>query len=299
MRNLLFVLLASAFLFSCGNKNEEGKVTDLDINSFTEEAGNYVDQDVSITGTVVHICKHGGKKMHLIGNDDEKKIVVFTGEGVSEFPMELEGLVVKVTGKIVEEVYTAETILEWEAADAKEKEEAEAKAAKPQVKSGRSLSGSGQAVVPVPPQQVWDTLLDPVKLAAVIPGCRTLDQVAENSYAADISIGVGAVRGRFQTHVQLSELDPPNSVVLGGGMTGPLGSSSGEGHVTLTETAEGTLVDYRYEVDVTGKVAAIGGRMLDGTARVLVDQFFKRLIAQIEGRESWWTRLLKILGVGS
>lgn len=126
MRNLLFVLLASAFLFSCGNKNEEGKVTDLDINSFTEEAGNYVDQDVSITGTVVHICKHGGKKMHLIGNDDEKKIVVFTGEGVSEFPMELEGLVVKVTGKIVEEVYTAETILEWEAADAKEKEEADA-----------------------------------------------------------------------------------------------------------------------------------------------------------------------------
>ncbi len=172
------------------------------------------------------------------------------------------------------------------------------------VKGDRGLTGSGQVIVPVPPQLVWDTLLDPVKLAAVIPGCRTLDQVAENSYTADISIGVGAVRGRFQTHIQLSDLDPPNSIVLSGGMTGPLGSSSGEGHVTLTATADGTQVDYTYDVNITGKVAAIGGRMLNGTARVLVDQFFKRLIAQIEGRGepgasstgSWWSRLLKILG---
>ena len=171
------------------------------------------------------------------------------------------------------------------------------------VKGDRGLTGSGQAIVPVPPQQVWDTLLDPVKLAAVIPGCRTLDQVAENSYTANISIGVGAVRGRFQTHIQLSDLDPPNSIVLSGGMTGPLGSSSGEGHVTLTATADGTQVDYTYDVNITGKVAAIGSRMLNGTARVLVDQFFKRLIAQIEGRGepgasstgSWWSRLLKIL----
>ncbi len=172
------------------------------------------------------------------------------------------------------------------------------------VKGDRGLTGSGQAIVPVPPQQVWDTLLDPVKLAAVIPGCRTLDQVAENSYTANISIGVGAVRGRFQTHIQLSDLDPPNSIVLSGGMTGPLGSSSGEGHVTLTATADGTQVDYTYDVNITGKVAAIGSRMLNGTARVLVDQFFKRLIAQIEDRGepgtsstgSWWSRLLKILG---
>jgi len=173
-------------------------------------------------------------------------------------------------------------------------------------KSGRGLTGSGSAEVPVPPQQVWDTLLDPIKLAAVIPGCRELNQIAENSYTADVAIGVGAVRGRFQAQVQLSDLDPPNSIVLSGGMTGPLGSSSGAGHVTLTATAGGTRVDYTYNADITGKVAAVGGRMLDGTARVLVDQFFKRLIAQIEGKsdvsasssDSWWSRLLKFLGAG-
>lgn len=64
--------------------------------------------------------------MHLIGDNDEKKLVVFAGEGLSEFPMELEGEVLKVTGKVVEEQITEETILEWEAEDAQKNAEAEA-----------------------------------------------------------------------------------------------------------------------------------------------------------------------------
>jgi 2-furoyl-CoA dehydrogenase large subunit len=172
-------------------------------------------------------------------------------------------------------------------------------------KGGRGVTGSGSAQVPAPIQKVWDTLLDPVKLAAVIPGCHQLDLVGENSYSAEVSLGVGAVRGRFTADVRLADLDPPNSVVLRGGLHGPLGTSSGTGKVTLTASDEDTRIDYDYEVVVTGKVVAIGGRMLDGASRVLVDQFFRRLIAQIEGRDdagnsagSWLSRLLKILGVG-
>ena len=115
----------------------------------------------------------------------------------------------------------------------------------------------------------------------------------------------GAVRGRFTADVRLADLDPPNSVVLSGGLHGPLGASSGMGKVTLTASGESTRIDYDYEVVVTGKVVAIGGRMLDGASRVLVEQFFRRLIAQIEGQNeagnsagSWLSRLLKILGVG-
>ncbi|MBC8342557.1 MAG: hypothetical protein H8E61_01075 [Bacteroidetes bacterium] len=126
MRNLLFVFLASALFVSCGNKNTEDAISELDINTFSDEAANYVDQNISITGTCVHVCRHGGKKMHLIGDNDEKKLVVFAGEGLSEFPMELEGEVLKVTGKVVEEQITEETILEWEAEDAQKNAEAEA-----------------------------------------------------------------------------------------------------------------------------------------------------------------------------
>ncbi|MBL6963502.1 MAG: hypothetical protein ISR55_06745 [Bacteroidetes bacterium] len=126
MRNLLFVFLASALFVSCGNKNTKDAISELDINTFSDEAANYVDQNISITGTCVHVCRHGGKKMHLIGDNDEKKLVVFAGEGLSEFPMELEGEVLKVTGKVVEEQITEETILEWEAEDAQKNAEAEA-----------------------------------------------------------------------------------------------------------------------------------------------------------------------------
>jgi hypothetical protein len=124
MRNLVFVLLASLFLFSCGNKEEATEIVAIDINNFADEAANYVDQEVSLTGTVTHICKHGGKKMHLIGDNDEKKIVVFAGEAIDEFPIDLEGEVLTITGKVIEEVYTAETIAEWEAQDAKNAQEA-------------------------------------------------------------------------------------------------------------------------------------------------------------------------------
>ncbi len=167
-------------------------------------------------------------------------------------------------------------------------------------KPGRGVEGSGSSLVPASPDEVWKTLLDPAKLASVIPGCHSLDEVGENSYKADIAIGIGAVRGRFEARVQLSDLNPPNSVVLKGGMTGPLGSSSGEGHVTLTEEEGGTRVAYDYTVEINGKVAAVGGRMLDGASRALVKQFFNRLVAQVEGKEapggpskseaSWWDR---------
>jgi len=176
---------------------------------------------------------------------------------------------------------------------------------KSDAKGGRGVTGSGSARAPAAIQTVWDTLLDPVKLAAVIPGCHQLDLVGENNYTAEVSLGVGAVRGRFTADVRLADLDPPNSVVLSGGLHGPLGASSGMGKVTLTASGESTRIDYDYEVVVTGKVVAIGGRMLDGASRVLVEQFFRRLIAQIEGQNeagnsagSWLSRLLKILGVG-
>jgi len=169
---------------------------------------------------------------------------------------------------------------------------------------GKGLQGEGSAFVPSPPEQVWQTLLDPDKLAKVIPGCHKLEVVGPNSYRADLSLGVGAVRGRFEARISLADLVPPKSAVISGGLQGSLGSSEGSGNIRLEAVEGGTRVSYDYGFDISGKVAAIGARMLDGTARVVVNQFFQRLAA-LTGAPgaaaaeppSWWQRLLKLLGI--
>lgn len=142
---------------------------------------------------------------------------------------------------------------------------------------GRALTGDGQFVVPAAPEEIWRSLLDPQKLKAVIPGCHTVSVVAPNHYRAEVSLGVGPIKGRFVADVALSDLDENRFARLSGGMTGPLGGSKGEGTVTLERLPNGTQVSYRYAVDVSGKVAAVGGRMLDRAAGLVIGQFFERL----------------------
>jgi 2-furoyl-CoA dehydrogenase large subunit len=140
-----------------------------------------------------------------------------------------------------------------------------------------AIRGEGETSVAAPPGAVWALLLDPVGLAAMVPGCRKLDVVAPNHFRGVVEIGVGIVKGLFAVDVMLSELDPERSVRLTGTASGTLGASRGEGVVSLTPVAAGTRVSYVYGIDLSGKVAAIGGRMLQGAARVLIGEFFKRL----------------------
>jgi 2-furoyl-CoA dehydrogenase large subunit len=167
----------------------------------------------------------------------------------------------------------------------------------------KALSGTGTLTVPAEPKRVWQGLLDPKVLARTIPGCHSLDQVGTNSYRADVSLGVGIVRGRFVARVGLSELAAPSSATLSGGLEGPLGASTGTGHVRLAPHGAGTKIDYDYRVEISGKAAAVGGRMLEGATRILINQFFQRLTSEMSGgsadgpASSWWRRLLKMLGL--
>jgi 2-furoyl-CoA dehydrogenase large subunit len=168
-----------------------------------------------------------------------------------------------------------------------------------------ALAGRGDTMVPASPQKVWETLLDPARLAALIPGCHKLDLVGPNQYRAEVSLGVGPVRGRFVAEVGLSDMEPPNAATLSGGLTGPLGNSRGSGRVRLAAEGAGTRVSYDYSIEISGKVAAVGGRMLEGAARVVVGQFFQRLVSQVGDKApgaaagvSWWRRLLAALGLG-
>lgn len=173
---------------------------------------------------------------------------------------------------------------------------------------GRGLHGRGSTLVSTSPQALWQTLLDPDQLAKAIPGCHAMRRVAPNRYEATLSLGVGAVRGKFDAQVELRDLVPPEAAVISGMLNGPLGSSHGRGSIRLAPEADGTRLEYDYEIEISGKVAAVGGRMLDGAARVLMSQFFQRLAAVSAapaGRppatvpgDSWWRRLLAYLGIG-
>ncbi|SMF89497.1 xanthine dehydrogenase, molybdenum binding subunit apoprotein [Azospirillum oryzae] len=175
------------------------------------------------------------------------------------------------------------------------------------VKGGRGLTGEGSREVPATPEQVWAILLDPKELAALLPGCEALDLVGPNAYRAEVVVGIGPVRGRYTAEVALSDLDPPKALTLTGSGTSALGSGSGTGHVTLERTAGGTRVTYRYSASVGGKVAAVGGRMLDSASRLLIGQFFEKLVARAGGSAasdahsarppSLLARLLRILGL--
>jgi 2-furoyl-CoA dehydrogenase large subunit len=149
---------------------------------------------------------------------------------------------------------------------------------------------------------VWRALLDPDILARTIPGCHKLDLVSPNSYRADVSLGVGIIKGRFAAQVALSDLDPPRAAILAGGLEGPLGITVGRAHVRLAPKGPATQIEYDYSAEISGKVAAVGGRMLEGATKLLINQFFQRLVAELKGGAApgsevgapWWRRVFAI-----
>jgi 2-furoyl-CoA dehydrogenase large subunit len=159
----------------------------------------------------------------------------------------------------------------------------------------RSLHGEGRASVAAPPAAVWAMLLDPNTLQAVIPGCHGVEKISDTHFHAEVTIGIGPVKGRYRAEVLLSDLDPPHAVTLGGSAEGALGFGGGEGRITLTAGEnDGTIIDYKYTAAIGGKVASIGGRLLDGAARVIIGQFFAALARHAGGGDSsggWLARL--------
>ncbi len=171
-------------------------------------------------------------------------------------------------------------------------------------RAGRdTLRMSGTVQLAAPPERVYAVLMDPDALASVIPGCHALEQVDEHTYRAEVTIGIGVVKARYQAQVTLSDLDPPHGLSLGGKGMSALGTAQGSGTVRLEPMAGGTRLAYDYDIAVSGKVAAVGSRMLEGAAKVILQQLFERLGRKASGetivaRPSWWRRLLAFLGIG-
>jgi 2-furoyl-CoA dehydrogenase large subunit len=163
----------------------------------------------------------------------------------------------------------------------------------------RTLRGAGETLVQAPPETVWALLLDPDVLASVIPGAHGVTKLSDTRFTADVTLGVGPVKGRYKAEITLSDLDAPRAATLSGTVTGALGSGGGSGRVTLEPDGAGTRIGYTYEAAVGGKVAAVGGRLLDGAARVIIGGFFAALARRAGGtapQPSLLRRLLSWFG---
>jgi len=151
-------------------------------------------------------------------------------------------------------------------------------------KGGKALAARGEVLLDAPPEAVFRVLLDPVALAKVIPGCNALEPAGEHRYRADVSVGVGMIKARYAAEVALSELDPPRSLRLAGSGLSAVGSARGSGVVTLEPSNGGTLLRYDYAAEVSGKVAAVGSRMLEGAAKIVLNQLFEQLGREAGGK---------------
>ncbi|MEZ5924902.1 MAG: carbon monoxide dehydrogenase subunit G [Hyphomicrobiaceae bacterium] len=140
---------------------------------------------------------------------------------------------------------------------------------------------SGSRELPAPQSEVWRKLNDVDVLQRCIPGCESLEKSGENDLRATVAVKIGPVAARFQGNVTLSDLDPPNSYrISGSGSGGVAGSASGGANVRLKPAGAGTELSYDVDANVTGKIAQLGGRLIDATAASLANQFFDRFAAE-------------------
>lgn len=133
-----------------------------------------------------------------------------------------------------------------------------------------------------PRQVVWPMLLDPDVLARVMPGCKQLSEVGPNEYEGALSVRVGPVQGQFSGTVRLENIQEPEGYEMHVDGKGPSGFVEGSGGLRLEDGGESTTLHYDGEVQVGGRIASVGQRLLDSSARAIIRQSLTELEKQIE-----------------
>lgn len=139
---------------------------------------------------------------------------------------------------------------------------------------------TGEQRLPVPRERVWAALLDPETLRAAIPGCESVVHEGDGRYAVSVVAAVGPVKARFKGKLQQQDLQPPQRYTLSfEGDGGMAGFAKGSAEVELSEAEGGaqTVLAYRAQAQIGGRLAQIGSRLVDATAARMSQQFFERL----------------------
>ncbi len=135
----------------------------------------------------------------------------------------------------------------------------------------------GTRQLPVSREEAWAALNNPEVLKRCIPGCNKFELTEENTYAVGVAIKIGPVSAKFAGTVTLQDIDPPNGYALVfDAQGGVAGFGKGESKVTLTDNEQGCELHYTVQSRIGGKLAQLGQRLIDGAAKSLAEDFFRR-----------------------
>jgi len=143
------------------------------------------------------------------------------------------------------------------------------------------MQGSRQLAITQ--QQAWDALNNPEVLKTCIPGCDKVEATGENQYAVGMALKIGPVAAKFAGKITLSDIQAPSSYTIGfDGQGGVAGFGKGTAKVQLTPHAGGCELNYSVQASVGGKVAQLGQRLIDGAAKSMAEDFFKRFDMEMQ-----------------
>lgn len=155
----------------------------------------------------------------------------------------------------------------------------------PEGENDMAMTMAGSVTLPADRATVWAALNDPEVLKQCIPGCQELVRTGETGFAATAKIAIGPVKATFKGNVTLSDMDPPNGYTISGeGQGGMAGFAKGGAKVKLDEAeGGGTVLGYDVEAQVGGKIAQLGGRLINGVAKKYADEFFATFAKVLQG----------------
>ena len=146
---------------------------------------------------------------------------------------------------------------------------------------------SGQYRIAAPREVVWAALNDPEMLKRCIPGCKELEQRSPTDLAAKVALKIGPISATFAGAVTLENLNPPAGyTIVGQGQGGAAGFAKGRAQVVLTEVGAETDLAYTAKAEVGGKLATLGGRLIQATSKKLADEFFGKFVAELNGEDT-------------
>jgi carbon monoxide dehydrogenase subunit G len=139
----------------------------------------------------------------------------------------------------------------------------------------------GAYTIPAKRDVVWRSLMDPQILSRALPGCEKMESNPDGSYRTELKVGIGAVRGSYHGRVQILDPLPLEHYRMKVEGKGAVGFVNGEGTLTLSDDAAGTVIRYTGDAQVGGVIASVGQRLLQGAAHKIVSQFFEALTKQL------------------
>jgi uncharacterized protein len=143
----------------------------------------------------------------------------------------------------------------------------------------------GSAVLHADPDTVWSVITDPAVLARTIPGCESLEQVGDDAYKMNVSVGVGAIKGTYAGEVRLTDQQRPSSYVMHASGAGAPGNARATVTINLSAADSGaTTLTYSADAVIGGPVAGVGQRMISGVAKRMAGQFFKAIDDELTGK---------------